>query len=153
MARVNLTGQEIISILATQLRVAFSTTEIVKIYKNKPLQNVNPPYIVLSTINAVETKELRGRGEKVYIIDIRIHPKVNESIYTWGITMAEKVIEAISYITIDELQVKTYSVESNITDDVLHVIVNYSFKIRYRDITGEPEYDTMEELIHTEGVK
>ena len=70
-----LTGEEVVSGVAINVRAAFSTAELKAIYKDTPLQNIKKPYAFIHQINAEHLNEMRGRAEHNFMIDVRVHPE------------------------------------------------------------------------------
>jgi len=145
-----LTGEEIVSAVAVNIVSYFTSIEILRVYKNKPLQNVAKPYAFIQQLNAVHTNELRGRAQRDYLLDIRVHPKDEATdIEVWARKVAEKMIDTLNIITVSNQKVKSRSLEWKTQDGVLHIIVGYAFKVK-EVITSNPDMGT---LIHREGVK
>jgi hypothetical protein len=125
-----LTGEEVVSGVAINVRSAFSEAEIKKIYKNKPVQGMEKPCVFVHQINADQQNELRGRANRNFLIDVRVHPEDSRAdVNSWARVIAERVINAINKIQVSGQQVKARSTEWNVTDGVLHVIMGYSFKV------------------------
>lgn len=150
MARTPLNGLEVVTAITTALRAAFTTQQIVEIYKNPQNQNFKTPSITVSYVNLGHDAELKGTAKKSFIVDIRAHPTATQpDVYTWAATIADKVIETIRYIDIDGDLIKPYNLETNLTDNVLHVIASYSFRVVYVEDSA-PDMTTL--TINTERV-
>lgn len=144
-----LTGEDVLSGIAVKLS-SLPKTDIIKIYKNKPLQGMVKPCAFLHQIDYAQTSEMRNRANRDYLVDIRVHPDEDEQvIQSWGAKLAEKVISAVSTIDVSSKPVRLKRAEWRIESDVLHVIVSYSFKVIQEVIDTTP---FMENLNHTERV-
>ena len=145
-----LTGEEVVSGVARNVRAAFTTTELRAIYKDTPLQNVQKPYAFIHQIQAEHTNEMRGRAEHNFMIDVRVHPTDTQTnIQTWARAVATKLIEALNIITVDLKPVKSRGIEWKVEDDVLHVITRYSYKV----IHVEDPVPDMQTLLYGENIK
>lgn len=145
-----LTGEEVVSSIATNIRAIFSTTEIKAIYKDTPLQNIKKPYAFIHQINAEHLNEMRGRAEHNFIIDVRVHPEDNQTnVQTWARAIATKMLEALNIITVSGQPVKSRGIEWKVEDNVLHVITRYSYKV----IHVEEPIPDMETLLYNDHIK
>jgi hypothetical protein len=145
-----LTGQEIVSSIAKRLRSRFSTTEFAEIYKDKPVQSMKTPCIFIHSVETTHTPDLRNYGWWDHIIDIRCHPgRMQTNIHTWARSLGPMIVECVSYITIDDQQVKARNATWRVEDDVLHVIVPY----RYRVLQKLDDAPDMEILTYGEKIK
>lgn len=132
MARTILNGTELKAAITTALRAKFTTQEIASIYKDPQKQGFTPPCLVVQVINLEVEPELRNRGVRSYVIDIRGHAPVSTiEIDSWAVGIAEKVVDAVRCVTVDGLVIKATSLEVRVESGVLHVIASYSFKVRY----------------------
>lgn len=139
-----LTGQEVVSEIATRLRSRFSTTQFAEIYKDTPVQSVKTPYIFIHSVDTAHTPELRGYAWWDYIIDIRCHPnKMFTAIHTWARNLGPAILDCVSSLTVSGQQVKLRSANWKVEDNVLHVIVGY--RIRVKQITEDvPDMHTLD---------
>lgn len=145
-----LTGQEVVSQITSRLRARFNTKQFVEIYKDKPVQNMVTPCIFVESVNTVHTPQLKRYATWDYTFDIRCHPAVRQTnIQTWGRGVAVMVIEAVIRLEVSGQQVKATRANWRIVDDVLHVMVDYSFRVVE---TSEPVPD-MQTLIYGERIK
>lgn len=145
-----LTGEDVISGIAKRLSTKISAIELKNIYKNKPQQGMVKPCAFLHQLDYGQTSEMRNRANRDYLVDIRVHPADDEQrIQSWGTKLAEKVISAVSTIDISDKPVRLKRAEWRIEDDVLHVIVSYSFKVIQ---VIEDSTPSMETLDYTERV-
>lgn len=145
-----LTGEEVVSSVATNIRAAFTTAELKVIYKDTPLQNIKKPYAFIHQINAEHQNEMRGRAEHNFMIDVRVHPEdIQTNIQTWGRAMATKMLDALNTITVSTQSVKSRVIEWRVEDNVLHVIARYAFKVIY----VEQSVPDMENMIYGTGIK
>lgn len=138
-----LTGQEVVSQLATRLRARFSKDEIVEIYKDKPAQSAKTPYIFIHQLEAAHTPQMRGYARWDFPLDIRCHPdKMRTNIHTWGRHLAVQIIDVVKELTISNQAVKASTISWRVEDGVLHVLVNYGFRvIEVRD--SAPDMNTL----------
>lgn len=127
-----LTGQEIVSSLAMQLRSRFSSQEFAEIYKDKPVQSMKTPCIF---IHSVETTHIPDVGKYAWwdnIIDIRCHPgRMQTNIHTWARTVGPIIVECASVVAIDDQGVRAREATCRVEDDVLHVIVKYKYRVMH----------------------
>lgn len=138
-----LTGTEVISSISKILRAKFTSTEAVKIYKDKPTQGMDKPCFFIEQLNLDTTSEMRARAQKDYLLDIRYHPKDTDTeARTTMNTIAEKLSASVGEIPIVGQAVKNRGMKSNIVDGVLHFIVSYSFKV-----VEQPEAQPLMETI------
>lgn len=145
-----LTGQEIVSEISTRLRSRFSEREFVAIYKDKPVQSMKTPCIFIHTVESTHTPELRRYAWWDNIIDIRCHPgKMCTNIHTWARSLGPMIIDCIEAITISEQRVKAKNVTMRVEDDVLHVVVTYSFRV----VRKAEEVPDMQTLTYGERIK
>jgi len=146
-----LQGDSIISAISTAIRQRFTEAELAKVYKNKPKQGMVKPCAFIHQINMTQRPELRNRGERNYLIDVRVHPTDKQmDVQSWGRNMAESILSAIDPLMLDDRPLKARSIECRIEEDVLHVIVGYTFKVIKveEDITPK-----MEEFTHTISIR
>ena len=138
-----LTGEEVISAIATNIRNSFSNDEIVAIYKELPIQNVRKPYAFLHQINAEHQNQMRGRARWDIMVDVRVHPKDGQTdVQEWARSIAIKLIDSINTINVAGKPVKSRSIEYRVESDVLHFIVGYFFRV----IKAETDGPYMEDL-------
>ena len=133
MAKI-LTGEEVISALATKIRNGFSTTEIQAVYKDTPIENMLKPCVFLNLINSIHTPLMRNRGNRNYMVDIIVTgADDNTELYTWYTKIAERLYGIVDTIIIDNQIVRLVRGESNIENDELHLIVTYNFDVIKHD--------------------
>lgn len=145
-----LTGQEVVSEIAKQLRIRFSEQEFTEIYKDKPVQSMKTPCIFIHSVETIHTPEIRNYAWWDNIIDIRCHPgKMRTDIQTWARSLGPMILECVAQVTVVGQQVKAKSATWRVEDDVLHVIVKYS----YRVMRKPEEVPDMETLIYGERIK
>lgn len=145
-----LTGQEVVSELAKQLRSRFSEQEFTEIYKDKPVQSMKTPCIFIHSVETIHTPELRNYAWWDNIIDIRCHPgKMRTDIQTWARSLGPMILDCVAQVTVVGQKVKAKSATWRVEDDVLHVIVKYS----YRVMRKPEEVPDMETLIYGERIK
>ena len=134
-----LTGEEVVSSVAINIRAAFTTTELKAIYKDTPLQNIKKPYAFIHQINAEHQNGMRNRARWSFLVDVRVHPQDNQTdVYTWANKIATRLIDAVATITISNQAVKSRSLEWRIEDGVLHLIIGYSFGVQKFSNPGNP---------------
>ena len=125
-----LTGQEIVSALAKSLRNRFSDKEIAEIYKDKPVQSMKTPCIFIHSIETIHTPEMRNYAWWDQVIDIRCHPtKMRTDIHTWARSLAPMIMECASFVAFGDQGFKAKNATWRVEDDVLHVIVTYSYRV------------------------
>lgn len=145
-----LTGQEVVSELAKHLRSRFSEQEFTEIYKDKPVQSMKTPCIFIHSVETIHTPELRNYAWWDNIIDIRCHPgKMRTDIQTWARSLGPMILDCVAQVTVVGQKVKAKSATWRVEDDVLHVIVKYS----YRVMRKPEEVPDMETLIYGERIK
>ena len=145
-----LTGEEVVSGVATNIRANFSTAEIRAIYKDTPLQSIKKPYAFIHQVSADHTNEMRGRAEHNFMIDVRVHPEDTQTnIQTWARAVSTKMLEALNIITVSGQAVKSRGIEWKVEDNVLHVIARYAYKV----IHVEAPVPDMETLLYGEHIK
>ena len=139
----------VVSAIATKVYNSFTRQQIANIYKNKPVQGMVTPCAFIHEINVSQSNELGLRGNRHYILDVRVHPPQREdNINTWCRNIAEKMRSVLNIITVAGLPLKSNSMEYTIEDNVLHCIVTYSFKT-----VQKIEAIKMKDLDYTERVK
>jgi hypothetical protein len=145
-----LTGQEIVSELAKKLRSRFSKTEFAEIYKDKPVQSMKTPCIFIHSVETTHTPELRNYARWDHIIDIRCHPgKMQTDIHTWARSLGVMIVECVSSITVHDQAVKTKNASWRVEDGVLHVLVNYGYRVVYKS----EDIPDMKNLTYGERIK
>lgn len=145
-----LTGQEVVSEIAKRLRSRFSTQEFAEIYKDTPMQSMKTPCIFIHQVETIHTPDLRNYAWWDHIIDIRCHPgKMRTDIHTWARSLGPMILESVATITVSEQQVKTKNATWKVEDNVLHVIVKYSFRVLHK----AEEIPDMETLTYGERLK
>lgn len=124
-----LTGKAILDSIAISLATDISVNDIKVIYINKAVQSMQTPCAFLHLLNVDHTPEMRNRAQRDYMVDIRVHPPANSTeVQTWLFNLAEKICQSIESIELSG-PTRSRSVKWNITDDVLHVIATYQFKV------------------------
>lgn len=145
-----LTGQEVVSEIATRLRSRFSVKEFAEIYKDKPVQSMKTPCIFIHSVETTHTPELRRYATWDYIIDIRCHPgRMQTNIDTWARSLGPMILDCVEQITIVKQKVKARNASWRVEDDVLHVLVKYSFRVVQRP----EEIPDMQTLTYGERIK
>lgn len=145
-----LTGQEIVSDIAKRLRSRFSKTEFAEIYKDKPVQSMKTPCIFLHSVDTTHTPDLKNYAWWDSIIDIRCHPgRMQTNTHTWARSLGPMIVDAVSFITVSNQQVKARNATWKVENDVLHVIVSY----RYRVLQTLEDVPDMQTLIYGERIK
>lgn len=125
-----LTGEEVVSAVARNIRAQFSENIIKKIYKEISWQNTQKPYAFIHQITSGHKNEMRNRGEWNFMIDVRVHPEDNQTnVNSWARGIATGLIDALNVITVSGQAVKASSIEHRVEDNVLHFIVSYAFKV------------------------
>lgn len=145
-----LTGQEVVSNIATRLRSRFSETEFAEIYKDKPVQSMKTPCIFIHSVETTHTPELGNYGWWDHIIDIRCHPgRMQTNIQTWARALGPMIVDCVERITVDNQQVKSRNITWRVEDGVLHVIGTYRFRV----VRKPEEVPDMQTLIYGERIK
>ena len=145
-----LTGQEIVSALAKQLRSRFSDKEFAEIYKDKPVQSMKTPCIFIHSVETIHTPDTRRYAWWDHVIDIRCHPgKMRTDIHSWARLLGPMIMDCVTYVTVDGQQVKIKGATWRVEDDVLHVVGTYS----YRVLQTRDEVPDMETLTYGERIK
>lgn len=145
-----LTGQEVVSELATRLRSRFSDKEFAEIYKDKPVQSMKTPCIFIHSVETIHTPELRRYAWWDHVIDIRCHPgRMQTNIQTWARSLGPMILDCVQNITVAEQQVKAKNATWRVEDDVLHVVVSYG----YRVLQKAEEIPDMRTLTYGERIK
>ena len=145
-----LTGQEVVSTIAKRLRSRFSEKEFAEIYKDKPVQSMKTPCIFIHQVETTHTPDLRRYAWWDHIIDIRFHPgRMRTDIHTWSRSLGPVILDCVEYITVADQQVKAKNVTWRVEDDVLHVIVKYSFRV----VQTPEDIPDMETLTYGERIK
>lgn len=143
-----LTGQELISALATSIRTVFSTSEFATIYKDTPVQKMVKPCVFLHSVNTTHEPGMRDSARWHYIVDVRCHAADSEtSFQTWASGIAVQMLEAVSRVTISEQTVKATNIEWNTEGGVLHVLARYSFSVNKKPPQGD-NMETLETIIN-----
>ena len=125
-----LTGQEVVSEIATRLRARFTTRQFKEVYKDKPIQGMVLPCIFIESVNTVSTAQIGRYAMWDHSVDIRCHPlKMRNDIQTWARGIAVVILETVSRIQVSGQQVKATRMEWRVVDDVLHVMARYSYRV------------------------
>lgn len=125
-----LEGTEVISALATNIRNAFTTTEIQAVYKDTPVQNMLKPCIFLNMVSTIQQPRIQQKSNRTYIIDIIVTgTDDNTELKTWFTMINERLLRVVDKITISEQVVRMTQGEANIENDELHLIVTYNFDV------------------------
>lgn len=145
-----LTGQEVVSELATRLRSRFSFDEFAVIYKDKPVQSMKTPCIFIHSVETIHTPDLRNYAWWDEVIDIRCHPsRMRTDIYTWARSLGPIILDCVSNITVSGQRVKTRDATWKVEDGVLHVIVKYGFRVLHKS----EDVPDMQTLTYGERIK
>lgn len=143
-------GEDVVSAVSINVRRRFSKERIKAIYKNLPQQNIQKPYAFIHQISAQHQNEMRNRANWTFMLDIRVHPKDNQTdIQSWAREIALDLIESINIITVSGQAVKARSIEYKVEDNVLHCIVSYSYKVLHL----EDDVPDMQNLLYGEHLK
>ena len=127
---MTLTGKEIVSAIAENIRKEFEDTEILAIYKDTPVQNITKPCMFINIVTSVQTPEMNKRAHRNYMLDIIVTgADDNTELYTWFSGISERLFSCIDRITISNQMVKASRLESSIQDNELHVMATYNFKV------------------------
>lgn len=138
-----LTGQEIVSALAKQLRGRFSDNEFAEIYKDKPVQSMKTPCIFIHSVETIHTPELRNYAWWDHVIDIRCHPgKMRTDIHSWARLLGPMIMECATYVAVDNQRVRVKSATWKVEDNVLHVVVSYSYRVK-QTLEEVPDMSTL----------
>lgn len=145
-----LTGQEVVSEIAKRLRRRFSNKEFAEIYKDKPVQSMKTPRIFIHSVETIHTPELRNYAWWDHVLDIRCHPsKMRTDIHTWARSLGPMIIDCVCNLTVGDQKVRVKNATWRVEDDVLHVIVTYS----YRVLQKLEEVPDMQTLTYGERIK
>lgn len=145
-----LNGGEVISAIANAIYAAVTTQEVKAIYKNKATQGMDKPCVFIQQINQDRLNEMKGRGERIFLYDIRVHPSTDQTqIESWGHAIAEKIMNAITKVTVISKPLKVTKMGYSIQEDVVHILASYKFKV----IEQTTPEELMQHLIFTEEVR
>jgi hypothetical protein len=145
-----LTGQEVVSEIATRLRGRFSDKEFAEIYKDKPMQSMKTPCIFLHSVETTHTPDLKKYAWWDHIIDIRCHPgKMRTDIHSWARSIGPIIVDCVHTVTVDNQQVKMREATWRVEENVLHVIVKYRFRVMQKP----EEIPDMQTLTYGERLK
>lgn len=152
-----ITGNTVVSAIATALRSSFTTEELKNIYRDTPTQGLIAPCAFIQQVNTSFQNELRDRGTRSYLMDIRLHQTQNfDEFETWSRDMSERILYAVNPITIDGLKIKPWLIEMHENTDhnkVMHILVTYNFKVKRIDDDGIPmEILDLNEFVRTENL-
>lgn len=146
---IELDGQEVISALSMAIRAAFTTTEIVKLYKDTPEQGMQKPCVFLRSISFDPKTEMSNRSRWNYIIEIRCHPADGSTeVETWARGMAVRLLGVISSIRVSGQVVKATAINCTTQGGVLQLIANYSFGVLKTSDEIVSSMDTVEYGVH-----
>lgn len=138
-----LTGQEIVSELARCLRGRFSVNEFAEIYKDKPVQSMKTPCIFIHSVETIHTPDLRNYAWWDHIIDIRCHPnRMQTDIQSWARILGPVILDCVAQVTVDNQRVKAKSATWRVEDNVLHVTLTYSYRVRQK-VEDVPDMQTL----------
>lgn len=131
-----LLGNEVVSAISKNISQAISrgmissTDEISKLYKDTPIQGAQKPYAFIHSVNTTHTPEIKEYAMQGFIIDVRCHPKdAQTNVQSWARQLSTKLIDCVDKIYVHNQQVRVGDIEINVTDNVLHVICNYTFRV------------------------
>ena len=126
-----LTGQEVVSAIATQLRSRFSEQEFAKIYKDKPVQSMVTPCAFIHSVETSHTADIGNYAWWNETIDIRCHPgKMRTDVSTWARTLGPMIVNCVERISISGQQVKAFNMRWRVEDNVLHVYGSYKYRVK-----------------------
>lgn len=129
-----LTGDTVVSAISTAIRAGFTTDEIKNIYKNTPKQGLIAPCAFIHLVNTQMQNELRGRGTRSFLFDIRLHQTQDfDNFETWSRNISERLFYVLNPIVIDGLYIKPWRMESRENTDnnkIMHNFFTYNFKVR-----------------------
>lgn len=136
---------KIITAIANAIRTAYGESEY-RIRTEKTEQGFKEPCFFIALINQIHTQELGTRFQRQYSFDVQFFPQNNNKAQCE--TVAEDLYSLLEYIQLDDGYLRGTSMNSKITDSVLHFLVDYS-------ITGFTKNDDeyMEEVSYSGGVK
>ena len=138
-----LTGQEVVSEIATRLRSRFSTKEFAEIYKDTPVQSMKTPCIFIHSVETTHTPELKNYAWWDHIIDIRCHPgKMRTDVQTWARTLGPIIVDCVQYLIVGDQRVKVRNATWRVEDNVLHVMVYYRFRVQ-QILEDAPDMETL----------
>lgn len=139
-----LTGQEVVSSIAKQLRSRFSDKEFAKIYKDKTVQAFATPCIFIHSVESSHDPDIGNYAWWEEMIDIRCHPgKMQTNVHTWARCLGPMIVNCIERISVCGQQVKAKRATWKVEDNVLHIFVSYSYRVLR--ITEEiPDMQTLE---------
>lgn len=145
-----LTGQEIVSDLATRLRSRFSEREFAEIYKDTPVQSMKTPCIFIHTVETTHTPDMGKYAWWDNIIDIRCHPgKMVTNTHSWARIVGPAILDCVERITVSNQQVKIKRAAWRMEQGVLHVTVTYSFRV----VQQPEDVPVMETITYGERIK
>lgn len=155
MALPVLKGNEIPSAVAVAIRSKIPKQDLTNIYKDKPRQDFEYCSLYIDVVNSEQEREMRRRGQRTVFLDLRLHPKRDQSTaQSWCREMAERIIDATDTIEVFGLPLRCrdmnfYYVEK---EQVMHIFLVYAFKT-LRTIPGWTPGPYMEELDRNERLK
>lgn len=150
MSVILIDGTEVVSGVAIALRKFFTEAEVPVIYKDKPIQGFVKPCFFIQLVSDNSQRIAKNSFMRNYIIDVRYHPSDdNNAKETTCSKISNYVLDAVNTVEISGLPVKAYEMECRVTDDVLHCITTYRFKVNETEQT----LPKMESLGVKEGVK
>lgn len=143
-------GTEVVSGVAIALRNFFTEKEVPVIYKDKPIQGFVKPCFFIQLVSDSSQRIAKNSFMRNYIIDVRYHPADdNNAKETTCSQISNYVLDAVNTVIISDLPVKAYAMDCRVTDEVLHCITTYRFKVNETEQT----LPKMESLDVKEGVK
>ena len=131
-----ITGIDVVSQISEILSTSFPN-EITTVYINTPMQDMEKPCFFIQQITTSNDKQLRKIANRRYFMDIRVHPaENNDTIRTWLYDIGDRLFTVLNYITISGQRVYGRNMRFEITDNVLHFFVDYSFRVTQLEDEG-----------------
>lgn len=113
-----------------------SENEEYTIYTENVKQDLKEPCFFIFCLNPNGSKLIGNRYKRNYAFDIQYMPKDLESVNKECNEVAEKLMNELEYITVDESLVRGINMNGETVDDVLHFFINYNMIVK-KDITKE----------------
>jgi hypothetical protein len=136
---------KIITAIANAIRTVYGESEY-EIHTEGVEQGFKEPCFFIALLMQIHTQELGTHFQRQYSFDVRFHPRYCNKGQCEAV--AEELYSLLEYIQLDDGYLRGTSMNSRITDGVLHFFVDYS-------ITGFTKNDDeyMEEVSYSGGVK
>lgn len=126
-----LEGNDLVSAIAVAIRAGIPKDDLPYIYKDKPRQNFKYCSLYIDVVNSEQSLEMRRRGQRTDIIDLRLHPlRDQDTAQSWCRSMAEKIQFIIERFDFMGRPIRARLIDCQYLEDeqIMHILAVYSYK-------------------------